>query len=56
MVISMKKNRAYLFNCRRLGIERRQFSYSDYIPERRAIKDRRCNDQSKDPPKNKITF
>ena len=43
----MEKNTTYLFNSRRLGIERRQFSYSVCIPERRYIKDRRCNDQSK---------
>ena len=43
----MNKNITYLFNGRRLEIERRLFSYSDYIPERRSIKDRRCNDQSK---------
>jgi hypothetical protein len=43
----MKKNIIYLFNGRRLGIERRQFLYSGCIPERRFIKDRRCNDQSK---------
>jgi len=42
----MKKNITYFFNGRRLGIERRQFSYSDCIPERRSIKDRRYNDQS----------
>ncbi len=43
----MKKNITYLFNGRRLGIERRQFLYSFCIPERRSSKDRRCNDQSK---------
>ena len=43
----MKKNITYFFNGRRLGLERRRFSYSDYIPERRFVKDRRCNDQSK---------
>ena len=43
----MKKNFTYLFNGRRLGLERRRFSYSGCIPERRSIKDRRCNDQSK---------
>ncbi|RLC25197.1 MAG: hypothetical protein DRH21_04340 [Deltaproteobacteria bacterium] len=43
----MKKNITYVFNGRRLGLDRRQFSYSDCIPERRSIKDRRCNDQSK---------
>jgi hypothetical protein len=26
---------------RRLGIERRQFSYDEYLPERRSGKDRR---------------
>ena len=43
----MNKNITYLFNGRRLGLERRRFSYSSCIPERRSIKDRRCNDQSK---------
>ena len=43
----MKKNITYLFNGKRLGIERRQFSYSCCIPEKRSIKNRRCNDQSK---------
>jgi hypothetical protein len=43
----MKKNITYLFNGRRSGIVRRQFSYSSCIPERRSIKDRRHNDQSK---------
>ena len=43
----MKKNITYLLNGRRLEIERRRFSYSGCIPERRSIKDRRCNDQSK---------
>jgi hypothetical protein len=43
----MKKNITYLFNSRRLGLERRRFSYSDCIPERRSIKDRRCDDHSK---------
>ena len=28
--------------CRRSKIERRMFSYSAYIPERRSGKDRRC--------------
>lgn len=27
---------------RRSGIERRRFSYSDHIPERRSGRDRRC--------------
>ncbi|MBW1834476.1 MAG: hypothetical protein JRI62_06810 [Deltaproteobacteria bacterium] len=39
----MKKNITYLFNGRRLGIERRRFSYSGCIPERRSVKNRRCN-------------
>jgi len=26
---------------RRLGIDRRQFSYTDYVPERRSSKERR---------------
>jgi hypothetical protein len=43
----MKKNITYLLNGRRLEIERRRFSYSGCIPERRSIKDRRCNDHSK---------
>ncbi|MDL1983899.1 MAG: hypothetical protein LWX54_06850 [Deltaproteobacteria bacterium] len=43
----MKKNITHLFNSRRLGLERRRFSYSDCIPERRSIKDRRYNDHSK---------
>ncbi|MBW2164849.1 MAG: hypothetical protein JRG74_01725 [Deltaproteobacteria bacterium] len=43
----MKKNITYLFNGRRLGIERRRFSYSGCIPERRSVKNRRCNNQSK---------
>ena len=43
----MKKNVTYILNGRRLGIERRQFLYSFCIPERRSIKNRRCNDQSK---------
>jgi hypothetical protein len=30
-------------DCRRLGIERRIFSYSAYIPERRSGRDRRCD-------------
>ena len=47
MIISMEKKITHLFNTRRLGIERRQFSYSGCIPERRSVKDRRRNDQSK---------
>lgn len=43
----MEKNITYLFNGKRLGLERRQFSYSGCIPERRSVKDRRCDDQSK---------
>ncbi len=43
----MKKNITYLFNGRRLGIERRQFLYSCYIPERRSVENRRYKDQSK---------
>ncbi len=27
---------------RRLGDERRQFSYTHYLPERRLVEDRRC--------------
>ena len=27
---------------RRLGIDRREFSYTAYLPERRSGKDRRC--------------
>ena len=46
-IILMKKNIAYLVNGKRLGIERRQFSYSCCIPERRYIKNRRCNVQSR---------
>jgi len=43
----MKKNITYFFNNKRLGIERRQILYSCCIPERRSIKKRRCDDQSK---------
>ena len=43
----MKKNITYLFNDKRLGIERREILYSCCIPERRSIKNRRCDDQFK---------
>ena len=43
----MKKNITYLFNGKRLEIERRNFSYSCCIPERRFINNRRGDDQSK---------
>lgn len=37
-----KKSQVYvLCKKRRLAIERRQFSYSYYIPERRSFRDRR---------------
>ena len=31
---------------RRVGIDRRQFSYTHYLPERRAGKDRRRDDEN----------
>ena len=33
---------------RRLGADRRQFSYAMYLPERRIGKDRRCGDDRRD--------
>lgn len=39
---------------RRLGIERRRFSYSAYIPERRSGKDRRCLKDPANTIKNQI--
>jgi len=34
---------------RRVGIDRRQFSYTHYLPERRAGKDRRRDDDNNKP-------
>jgi len=39
---------------RRLGIERRQFSYTVYIPERRSGKDRRSGSDRKLKAENKL--
>ena len=32
---------------RRIGIDRRHFSYTDYIPSRRSIKNRRSNSEDR---------
>lgn len=47
----MSANRSIDNGGRRLGIERRQFSYSHYVPERRIGVDRRMRPKKKVDPK-----
>jgi hypothetical protein len=36
---------------RRAGIEMREFSYNEYIPERRSVKERRCGNDRRLKPR-----
>ena len=41
---------------RRMGVDRRLFSYNLYIPERRTGKDRRAGPDRRKLPRNKIKY